>query len=278
MVLREWGHYSDLRIIEMGINAGYFRHWISPRSPDLDTIKRYMIIAPHQDDEVIGCGGLMLKLKKNGAESMVVFTTNGEQNNLGVSLRESVLLRKKEAEKALNRIEPQIKYLGVNNSNPDIDKDTIERLAKLIDEFNPQFILHPWVLDPPVKHRISNVLLFFALKNSEFNGDIWGYQVHSQLFCNICIPVDEELDLKMEMIRSYTSQLRHVAPYDHYALGMAILNAKMSGDTSIRYAESFFGLESSSYNSLMNTVVIKNLDNYLRNEKWVTKLSPFNYD
>ena len=39
---------------------------------------RIIIIAPHPDDEIIGLGGLLLKLKANHQSVYVVFLTNGE--------------------------------------------------------------------------------------------------------------------------------------------------------------------------------------------------------
>jgi len=39
--------------------------------------KSVLIIAPHQDDEIIGCGGAMILQKKSGKELSVLFVQDG---------------------------------------------------------------------------------------------------------------------------------------------------------------------------------------------------------
>ena len=42
--------------------------------------KRVLVIAAHPDDEVIGCGGTIAKLKKEGNEISVLFLADGESS------------------------------------------------------------------------------------------------------------------------------------------------------------------------------------------------------
>ena len=43
--------------------------------PDLDSVNRAIVIAPHADDEVLGCGGLMASLADRGCEVRVLFAS-----------------------------------------------------------------------------------------------------------------------------------------------------------------------------------------------------------
>ena len=43
-----------------------------------DVFKRVLVLSPHADDDVIGCGGLMKKLINNGGEVYVVITAIGD--------------------------------------------------------------------------------------------------------------------------------------------------------------------------------------------------------
>ena len=47
----------------------------------LDSSDKLLVIAPHPDDEVIGCGGLIQKVKKAGGKVYVIFLTNGTTND-----------------------------------------------------------------------------------------------------------------------------------------------------------------------------------------------------
>ena len=40
--------------------------------------QRLLVIAPHADDEVLGCGGLIRKVKRQGGEVYVMFLTVGD--------------------------------------------------------------------------------------------------------------------------------------------------------------------------------------------------------
>lgn len=67
--------------------------------------ERITVVAPHQDDETFGCGGLIAKHQKRGSDVQVVFLTDGSQAPLdgtGVSeRRELPALRKEEARRAM---------------------------------------------------------------------------------------------------------------------------------------------------------------------------------
>ena len=44
--------------------------------------ERVLILAPHPDDEVIGCAGVIQQALKAGARVKVVYLTNGDHNEL----------------------------------------------------------------------------------------------------------------------------------------------------------------------------------------------------
>ena len=44
--------------------------------------KKILIVAPHPDDETLGCGGTVSRLVKDGYEASVLFLTDGESSRL----------------------------------------------------------------------------------------------------------------------------------------------------------------------------------------------------
>ena len=40
--------------------------------------KNILVVAAHPDDEVLGCGGTLIKYKNNGYKINIVFFTDGE--------------------------------------------------------------------------------------------------------------------------------------------------------------------------------------------------------
>lgn len=75
---------------------------------------KVLLIAPHQDDEVLAAGGLMHRLKKNGDDVSVLFATNGDYRGPEVAL-----MRYSESCKALDHLgipKDNIFYLGYGDT------------------------------------------------------------------------------------------------------------------------------------------------------------------
>jgi hypothetical protein len=49
----------------------------------LNNLKSVLIVAPHPDDEVLGCGGLLAECTDNGIRTDILFLTNGEASHKG---------------------------------------------------------------------------------------------------------------------------------------------------------------------------------------------------
>ena len=63
-------------------------------------MNRVLVIAPHADDETLGCGGVLLKHKSKKDKINLLVVTNINKNNIWTKKHE--LKRKKEIEKILH--------------------------------------------------------------------------------------------------------------------------------------------------------------------------------
>src|SRR3989344_9283508 len=61
--------------------------------------QRLLVVAPHPDDEVIGCGGLIQKIKEGSGKVYILFLTVGETRDFSKKGISSLATRKKEIEK-----------------------------------------------------------------------------------------------------------------------------------------------------------------------------------
>ena len=59
---------------------------------------RLLVIAPHLDDEVLGCAGLIQKIKKAGGTVYVLFLTTGNTYDFSRTGHSEISTRQKEAE------------------------------------------------------------------------------------------------------------------------------------------------------------------------------------
>lgn len=65
---------------EQWVNA-FKDHPLDSLDLELFKSKRVVIVAPHPDDEILGCGGLMQQLKEQGCHIVVLAATNGTQSH-----------------------------------------------------------------------------------------------------------------------------------------------------------------------------------------------------
>ncbi|MBI2934851.1 MAG: PIG-L family deacetylase, partial [Chloroflexi bacterium] len=60
--------------------------------------RRLLVLAPHIDDEVIGCGGVIGRLSRLGAEITVVYLTDGRRGNPALYERADLLPEQQKGE------------------------------------------------------------------------------------------------------------------------------------------------------------------------------------
>lgn len=175
-----------------------------------------VIVAPHPDDEVLGCGGLMQRLITQGHEVHVVFMTSGEGSH-----RNCCELPEDQIKEARRRLACQINpMLGIELSHlhflnyPDggigrEDSET-EHLKNLLNELKPTAVFVPhWGEGWPdhlksagiVRDIIDNVAIY------EYCVWMWYYNVwhldwkHAQIFRMTAL----EDQRKQNAVNSYTT-------------------------------------------------------------------------
>ena len=151
-----------------------------------------LILAPHMDDEAIGCGGMLVKLKNAGGKARVLFFTKDSET------------RKAEAVKAcgiLGATPVFLDYAGESLSD-NVAKAGLD-IQKAIEEYTPGAVFVPFFLDNHVDHRA----LSLALLNVKYTGMIYAYPVWSPLYPNVMIDISGEWEEKKKAIECYKSQL-----------------------------------------------------------------------
>lgn len=172
-------------------------------------------IAPHPDDEAIGCGGL-LALSAGGT---VVFLT-------GTGARRS------EAEAACDVLGVDSVFLELSEGA--LDGHEVE-LAPVLERLQPATLLVPWPLERQLDHAAAARLAVRALPSPAPR--IWGFEVWSPLDPNRLVDITAVADDKRRAIDCHRSQTTEL-DYGDAALGLNRYRALLAPGAT--YAEAYF--------------------------------------
>lgn len=149
---------------------------------------RILLVAPHPDDESLGCGGLACSLAQLGARIHTVFVTDGgasHPNSATWPRHRLAAEREREGETALRLLgldDHPRSFLRLRDADmpPDgsqAEIDVVEVLARIVREFRPALALLPWRRDPHRDHRDSFRLAMQALRRFGRPVDVLEYAI-----------------------------------------------------------------------------------------------------
>jgi LmbE family N-acetylglucosaminyl deacetylase len=119
-----------------------------------------LVFAPHPDDEVLGCGGVIALKSQAGARVRVVVMTDGRASHRTlIAEDELVRIRRAEAEEAAQQLGPGVDYvfLGFEDQRLAHDRDAAcDQVVEIIDQFKPDEIYLPHRREGIIDHVETN--------------------------------------------------------------------------------------------------------------------------
>ena len=187
-------------------------------------MKNILIIAPHCDDEVLGCGGIMAKYIKEGKNVYVAIVTNG---HLGAP----ELFSKEGTEKVRGEAKAAHLFLGVKKTFfldfPAINLEVIPSyklslaISKIISGYEIDTIYVPHRGDIHKDHRITYEAALVAGRpiNNSTVKRIYAYETLSEtewaapfgddvFIPTVFVNIESEIDTKLEAFRFFTTQIK----------------------------------------------------------------------
>jgi N-acetylglucosamine malate deacetylase 1 len=183
--------FDYLRIIHLNL----VRYWVVERQsrPFSLSDRSAMVFAPHQDDEVLGCGGLIALKCLQNTPVRVVFVTDGKAFHGDYSpyqQSEAVSNRKLEAIAALSTLglaPTEIDFLdqpdGELQQLSEVQKqDLIEQIVGLLQTYQPQTVYVPHAQDAHPDHEATYTLVKAAIALRDRNStsqpiELWQYPI-----------------------------------------------------------------------------------------------------
>lgn len=217
-----------------------------------------LVVAAHPDDEVLGCGGTLLKHKEKGDKIHILILAEGKTSR---DMKRDVLYRKEELSKlhdASNKVAEFLQAESLELCNfPDNRMDSIDlldivkKVESAIAMRMPDLIYTHYQNDLNIDHRIThqavvtacrplpesrvNTLLFFETPSSteyQIGGNGMGF------IPNWIVDITDAFPQKQEILKIYKEEMRdwpHARSYE----AIEVLAKYRGYANGIKYAEAF---------------------------------------
>ncbi|MCB1652292.1 MAG: PIG-L family deacetylase [Alphaproteobacteria bacterium] len=237
-----WQDVGDLEAASRLLNTMQASHVLQPREEQVPENQKVIVLAPHPDDEIIGCGGAVLQMINAGCSVHVIYFTSDASD-----------IESEEINAVADKMGFTYACLGFPMRGLSVLRaEDLQELARQIRDFQPQAIFLPFVLDDHPDHRdVSFALIEIAesLKAYE-ETPVWTYQVYSALPLNAVVSIGDVMPRKLESLRLYQSRFK---PRDwaHYISGLNAYNTRfLYHPGALDYAELYFKTYLKSYLTL----------------------------
>lgn len=177
-----------------------------PKKWEIKDNEKILILSPHQDDESIGCGGL---LSLYGKQCDIILLTDGRYGNPEWSEEETIKIRNLELKNAIEKcganliakfnIEDSFLYKNINKT---------KNLKKILNNYDYVLIPNPKELHPD--HMVvKDVIKYNSKLKNKFKliyYEVWTAIQNPTHYIDISNVVQQ----KKELIANYKSQLKHI--------------------------------------------------------------------
>jgi len=215
---------------------------------------KIVIVSPHPDDETLGAGGTLLRLRKEGNKIFWLNFTD-MRKEYGYSARD-VLRRTLEIEKVIASYSFNgFCNLGLKPAciSEYPRKELVEKVTKILKKIKPEMIILPFRNDVHSDHRavfelvysctksfrakfIKKILMMEVLSETEFSSSDNGFVP------NFFVDISGYLARKIQIAKIFKSELkRH--PFPRSFRNIKSLATFRGGAAGCKYAESFMVLK-----------------------------------
>ncbi|MFT4311862.1 MAG: PIG-L deacetylase family protein [Candidatus Woesearchaeota archaeon] len=193
-------------------------------------MKKIVVIAPHPDDEIIGCGGLILKAKNAGYDLDFVYFMTPEKERL----------------KEINKVKEKLNVKNICLINAGKGRSFVfnklekEKLLEVLSQ-PIDILLIPHINESDQDHSFVNKAvkdcLILRQNNNPLNL-ILGYEVWSPIKePTILVNIDEVFEEKLELMQAYKSQIKN-HNYINMIRGLSQYRGSLKGK-KVNHAEAY---------------------------------------
>tara|TARA_Y100000389_G_scaffold168042_1_gene173523 strand:+ start:25861 stop:26535 length:675 start_codon:yes stop_codon:yes gene_type:complete len=215
--------------------------------------KKVLILSPHADDEILGCGGFISKFSKKNYQINVLILTNANKGAPEIYSLEEIKTIRNEA-KAANHLIGTKKLFFENLPGLNLNSYPLYKITMIIDKYitdiNPEIVLMPSINDIHDDHKIifkaakvsmrmnkkmnlKKILSYEVLSETEWNEDEKSFNPNYYVSLN-----KSDIINKVKSFLKYRSQVKK---FPHPRSKEAIMNLSRVRGSQVftEYAEAF---------------------------------------
>jgi LmbE family N-acetylglucosaminyl deacetylase len=224
--------------------------------PLSNNFARVLVVSPHADDEVLGCGGLLAKLSKRGCRAHVLYMAVDGFHHYGldrVTLYDERVAEIK-AVTELFRCSYEIAY-GNRHLIEKLDtlpkRELVDLFEARINEYRPDLLLLPCGVDYDQDHVATFEAAFAAARPIPQTLGKWlvphvfTYEMTKLQWAAEPLPrrtaycdISNQLEIKLEALKRYATQFR-VSPHIRSLESVTALASIRGKEIGVEYAEAF---------------------------------------
>lgn len=209
-----------------------------------------LVLSPHPDDDVFGCGGTLIKHIEQGHTVDVVYLCQGDKGISNESGEIAAKIRREESKNAARIVGIPVEnlyYLAQKDEALTANNFVLKTLNELVEKINPTIIYAPSFTDNHPDHFQTNVILK-QLKIQE----VWvaGYEIWTPHIPNRIVDISAVMERKLLAIKAHQSQLVAL-DYLNAIKGLNQYRACLYPKRRYQFAESFIVAKKKDYFQLM---------------------------
>lgn len=211
-----------------------------------------LVIAVHPDDETLGCGGTLLKHKKNGDKIHWLICTQTDEDNLFYKTREEEIKKVSKLYKFDSVHKLKLKTMKVDEYTI---SELIDKISNIINQVKPSIVYLPFKGDVHSDHRkifeasysctksfrypfIKKIYMMEVLSETEFAPST----KEDSFTPNVFVDVSEFMEKKIEILSLFKSEIsKH--PFPRSIKSIKALATLRGSTSNCEYAESFMLLK-----------------------------------
>lgn len=214
-----------------------------------------LVVSAHPDDEVLGCGGTIARLAREGHEVTILILGEGITSRDNIRNKKN---RENEITDLKNYAEKANKILGVRevffHDFPDNRFDTVPLLdivkviEKIKNNIKPEIIFTHYEKDLNIDHQITYRAVITAtrpLKEGTVK-EIYSFEIPSStewsyplsFSPNVFYDISETIDVKIEALEEYKTELREY-PHPRSLEGVKLIAKNWGMKVGLEYSEAF---------------------------------------